>query len=745
MTLDPNDLRLTAYALGELEGDELAEVETQIARSKALRLVVEEIRVTTDLLKKNLQNEPILALTHEQRALIESRLAETAPSQGQGGLKVKGAKTSFLRRHLIPTALAASLLVAVGVGYLSLPSLMDSGVRAREDIASALRHRELKTDPTNAVVSERKIRPANVEVFASAKSLPARESISAASVGQPEEKSSTGKLRQLQSLGYVSGGGGGGGGQGGGGQGGGGQSVFGGFAPKRADQLNRFLSPSSGYGYRVPIIDLKEERDALGETPSGAEYEGFEAYDYLAENPFLVVTQNPLSTFSIDVDTASYSNVRRFLMAGQLPPRDAVRIEELVNYFDYDYPPPTGEHPFSMNVEVADCPWVPTHRLARIGIKGMEFAENERPPANLVFLIDVSGSMQPPNRLPLLQQGLRMLVDGLSPKDSVAIVVYAGASGLVLPSTPCRNRGVILSALDNLSAGGSTNGGAGIQLAYNTASGNFIEGGVNRVILATDGDFNVGVTDRGDLLGLIEEKAKSGVFLTVLGVGMGNLKDATLETLADKGNGNYAYIDSLNEAKKVLVDQIGGTLVTIAKDVKIQVEFNPAVVSAYRLIGYENRLLAAQDFNDDAKDAGEIGAGHTVTAFYEIVPVGEQVELPSVDPLKYQTPTVANTTAGSGELMTVKLRYKQPDGDTSELIEMPVMDADETFADSSDDFAFATAVASFGMLLRGSPHSANFNYAFVRDLADAARGADPNGYRAEFIDLANRASGLSGR
>lgn len=361
-----------------------------------------------------------------------------------------------------------------------------------------------------------------------------------------------------------------------------------------------------------------------------------EQYDRIYENPFLKVDKNPLSTFSIDVDTASYANIRRYLNNNSRPPKDSVRIEEMINYFSYDYPAPKGDDPFSVNVEIGSCPWKGKHRLVRIGLKGKEIPANQRPSSNIVFLLDVSGSMMYGNKLPLLKKGLKLMVQNLHENDRVAIVVYAGASGLVLPSTSCEKKNTILEALDKLRAGGSTNGGAGIQLAYKVAIENFIPGGTNRVILATDGDFNVGTTGRGDLIRLIQEKAKSKVFLTILGFGMGNYKDATLEQIANKGNGNYAYIDSLKEARKVLVQQIGGTLVTIAKDVKIQIEFNPTKVNAYRLIGYENRLLRNEDFNDDTKDAGEIGAGHTVTALYEIVPAGVNIQTPSVDPLKYQ-------------------------------------------------------------------------------------------------------------
>ena len=468
-----------------------------------------------------------------------------------------------------------------------------------------------------------------------------------------------------------------------------------------------------------------------------------EAYDHIADNPFMTVGDDPLSTFSIDVDTASYANTRRFLNGGSLPPADAVRIEELINYFNYGYDTPSDDTPFATHVEMAGCPWNPEHRLARIGLKGWEMSDEERPPSNLVFLLDVSGSMGSANKLPLLKQALKMLVNQLDERDRIAITVYAGASGLVLPSTPCDDKQAILSALDRLNSGGSTNGAAGIELAYSTAQENFIEGGTNRVILATDGDFNVGVTNRGDLTRLIEDKAKQGTFLTVLGFGMGNIQDATLEQLADKGNGNYAYIDTTAEAKKVLVDEMGGTLVAIAKDVKIQIEFNPAMVQGYRLIGYENRLLAAQDFNDDTKDAGEIGAGHTVTALYEIVPVGVEMDTREVDALKYQSPRKRSKASADGELFTLKLRYKQPDGDTSSLLEFPIADSGNSYVDASGDFKFAASVAGFGMILRDSPHKGSASYDGIIELAGEGVGADPHGYRAQFIGLVKKAKALS--
>ena len=467
-----------------------------------------------------------------------------------------------------------------------------------------------------------------------------------------------------------------------------------------------------------------------------------ERYQRITENDFLAATENPLSTFSIDVDTASYSVVRRYLTEGRLPPRDAVRIEELLNYFPYTYPAPTGDAPFSVNVEIASCPWSPTHRLARIGLKGEEVQRSARGGTNLVFLIDVSGSMESPDKLPLLKSALKLLVDQLGGSDQVAIVVYAGASGLVLPSTPGSQKSAISPALDALTAGGSTNGGEGLRLAYKIARENFVRGGVNRVILATDGDFNVGVTDHGELLRLVEEQARAGVALTTLGFGMGNYKDDTLEVLADRGNGNHFYIDDEKEARKVLVEQVGGTLVTIAKDVKIQVEFNPRVVGAYRLIGYENRLLKKEDFNDDRKDAGEIGSGHTVTALYELVPPGEALTAPPVDPLKYQTaPT--RPSAASGEAFTVKLRYKEPDGDTSQLLSVPVTDGGASIKAASPDLRFAASVASFGLVLRDSAHKGTASLDLSAKLAQEGLGADPGGYRQGFLELVEKARTLT--
>ncbi|MAB81064.1 MAG: hypothetical protein CMJ89_17090 [Planctomycetes bacterium] len=467
-----------------------------------------------------------------------------------------------------------------------------------------------------------------------------------------------------------------------------------------------------------------------------------EAYAHIVENDFVRVADDPRSTFSIDVDTASYANLRRFLHEGRLPPVDAVRIEEWINYFSYDYPAPEGADPFAVHLEVASAPWKPEHMLLRVGLKGRDITDLPRRTRNLTFLLDVSGSMQPANKLPLLKRAMRLLVDQLTPEDRVAIVVYAGSSGLVLPATSCSEKPAVLAALERLSSGGSTAGAAGIELAYRTAQENFIEGGINRVILATDGDFNVGISDEGSLVRLIEEKRDAGVFLSVLGFGTGNLQDSKMEKLADHGNGNYAYIDTLKEAHKVLVRELGGTLETIAKDVKIQIEFNPAEISGFRLIGYENRVLAHADFNDDAKDAGDIGAGHTVTALYELIPATLPGPRPPLDPLKYQEPErEVSNVAFTGELVNVKLRYKQPQGSVSKLIERPVRKSTAGFEEASEDFRFAACVAAFGMLMRDSAHCPDTTIEDVMAMASAAAGADPFGYRSDFLgllDLADR-------
>ena len=481
------------------------------------------------------------------------------------------------------------------------------------------------------------------------------------------------------------------------------------------------------------------------DQPAADRRRNTEEYARIEDNPFVTVRGAPLSTFSIDVDRAAYGNVRRHLLTQrELPPADAVRVEELINYFPYDYAPPRGRDPVAISSEVARAPWTPEHLLVRIGLQTQRVDLERLPPSNLVFLLDVSGSMREPNKLPLVQQSLRLLVEELRPQDRVAIVVYAGAAGLVLPSMSAAEKPRILDAIARLEAGGSTAGGAGIRLAYDVARASHLAGGNNRVILATDGDFNVGVSSTSELVRFVEERRAQGTYLTVLGFGMGNLKDSRLEQLADKGNGNYAYIDDLLEARKVLVHEAGGTLVTVADDVKLQVEFNPRLVRGYRLIGYENRLLDDEDFADDTKDAGEMGAGHSVTALYEVVPVGATTtaELREAPQLRYQADRTTAAAARGDELLTVSLRYKRPGESRSRMLRHPVTNR---VAVPSTDFTFASAVASFGMLLRNSPHRGTFGYAAVRELAASAVGADPHGYRAAFLEMVAAAERLPAR
>jgi Ca-activated chloride channel homolog len=459
-----------------------------------------------------------------------------------------------------------------------------------------------------------------------------------------------------------------------------------------------------------------------------------EEYARIYENQFLSAITNPLSTFSIDVDTASYSNVRRQILYGNMPYPDSVRIEELINYFTYDYPEPENNAPFSFNTEISECPWNTEHRLFHIGLQAKKVSFENLPPNNLVFLIDVSGSMEDENKLPLLKGAFELLINELRSVDRISIVVYAGAAGLVLPPTTCNNKETILTALNNLNAGGSTAGGEGLILAYDTALKYYNPLGNNRIILATDGDFNVGPSSDSEMTRLIEDKRNQGIFITVLGFGMGNYKDTKMESIADHGNGNYAYIDSLKEAKKVLVSEMGGTLLTIAKDVKIQIEFNPALVESYRLIGYENRMLAKEDFDDDTKDAGELGAGHTVTALYEIIPVNESA-ITDDHELRYQQTEITENAYSLDELLLIKFRYKKPDSDISTLIEIPVKDSSVPLMSTSNNFRFSAAVAEWGLLLRGSEFKADATYNQVIELAESSTGSDLDGYRKEFIDL----------
>jgi Ca-activated chloride channel homolog len=476
---------------------------------------------------------------------------------------------------------------------------------------------------------------------------------------------------------------------------------------------------------------------------SGTVTHNTEEYGRLEQNTFLPVNRNPLSTISIDVDTASYSNMRRFVRDSTMPPNDAVRIEEFINYFNYDYAEPPGQQPFSVTAELAQCPWKPTNQLLHIGLQARSISVGDLPRNNLVFLLDVSGSMDSPDKLPLLKRGFQMLAQQLRPTDQVAIVVYAGAAGLVLDTTSGSEKAQINAAIESLDSGGSTAGGEGIELAYEIARKSFLEDGNNRVILATDGDFNVGASSEGELISLIEREREHGIFLTVLGFGTGNLKDSKMEQIADHGNGNYAYIDNLLEARRVLIEEMGGTLVTVAKDVKLQLEFNPARIRAYRLIGYENRMLRAEDFKDDTKDAGELGAGHTVTALYELIPADAETETAEVDELKYQETRVRDAARIGAEAITVKLRYKEPDGAESRLLTETVDWAPLPLAESSDNFRFSAAVASFGMLLRGSTYRGTSTYEQTAALADAARGEDSDGRRSEFVHLVKTARGLA--
>ncbi|MEA2710813.1 MAG: Ca-activated chloride channel [Phycisphaerales bacterium] len=746
-----DEMKLTAYALDELSASERAAAEARVRNDAAARAEVEKIRDVAKLLSSELAAEPAPVVKP-----IEM------PQQRRRRLRWGG-------------RLAIAAAVSVVVGGIAFSVLAPSLNRAREasiraQDASNLRQMEqpqlLSSNDNRGTYPRTATPPQSQERQVNSQPTPMASAVDGKGVNDAEGSKAgdqsealnalpTPALPLLKSTG--------------------GYAVL--TAPSSNAEKDTFGRDTNAqinrnnftsrlrYSYQNPYegtaavgsgFELNQSprsEFAVTDDVNQAKH-NTEAYDRVVDNAFLDVMQNPLSTFSIDVDTASYANVRRFLSSGQRPPKDAVRIEEMVNYFPYDYAPPakSDERPFATHVEIADCPWQPEHRLVRVGIKGKEIAADKRPASNLVFLLDVSGSMQPENRLPMVKRSMRLLLDQLNAEDRVAIVVYAGTSGLVLPSTACSEgaKDQIRNAIETLSAGGSTNGEQGIQLAYSVAKQNFVQGGTNRVILCTDGDFNVGVTNQGDLTRIIEEKAKAGVFLSVLGYGMGNLKDSTMEKLADKGNGNYAYIDTLNEAKKVLVEQMSGTLVTIAKDVKIQIEFNPAVVESYRLIGYENRLLAKEDFNDDKKDAGEIGAGHSVTALYEVTPVGKQPDTkPAVDSLKYQKPASAATTGrggdDSGEMLTLKLRYKQPDGDTSALIETPVKDTGGTFAKSSRDFKFASSVAAFGMILRDSPHKGRATYPAVQEWAEDGVGEDKGGYRQEFLELVKSAKKTAGQ
>jgi len=716
--ISPDDPRLTLYALNEMEPAERAVFEELLQQDAAARQVVAEIRALAATVTSALEHEPSMAGSMEGNPIDEAAIIPGKfPGKLDGGpMKEPGKLIRFPQVYYMISGLAAACF-AVFFAYWqqNRPNHVPHHYMEVE-VTSAETQKKEKQEETGDAAKAMEDVAAHIRM-AQAGAAPLIQ-LDLPSVPQPAPMAPAAGMH-AQSLVLSS-------------------SVV----AKEGIVNGRALG---GARVRSELKDIS----TTGSQPVGRDQVfNNEAYALRKDNDYQRVTDHPLSTFSVDVDTASYANVRRFLTQGQRPPTDAVRIEEMVNYFPYRYAPPTDHVPFAAHLEVASAPWAPAHRLVRIGLKGREVTEAQRPAANLVFLLDVSGSMNEPNKLPLVKQSLRLLVNKLRSDDHVAIAVYAGASGLALPSTPANRKAEILEAIDRLQAEGSTNGAMGIQLAYDIAKANFVPGGVNRVILATDGDWNVGTTNEGELLRLIGEKAKSGVFLTVLGFGMGNLKDSMLEQLADKGNGNYAYIDTLAEAKKSLVEQAGGTLVTIAKDVKIQVEFNPAQVQAYRLIGYENRLLAKEDFNDDKVDAGEIGAGHTVTALYEVVPAGTEspVQAPGVDALKYLKPVsgVGSKEPGAmtGELLTVKIRYKEPTGEVSSKLEFPLRDTGARFEEASADFKFAAAVAAFGMELRGSPHKGSLTLAAVADWGRAGLVDDAGGYRNEFLGLVKQAEAL---
>jgi Ca-activated chloride channel family protein len=698
---EDRDILLTAYALGELSGDDLATVERLLADPAAAdaRAHVAEVRGTAAALKAIREQELPERSADLRRAVLTAAVGRGAVTPAEAP---RAGRRGGRRKWIL--SLGSCAAVALLAAAILLPAVQSSREAARRQVA---------------LMSEREARFDG----ASAEGSPAARDVAGAPLEVEIEESAT---DYELSMPVVSGSGGGYGGQ--------------------AGSSARAARVGGSAEFRVitaePADDL--ERDAVPTT---------ERYNRFTENPFRGVGEQPLSTFSIDVDTASYANVRRFLTAGQRPPRDAVRIEELVNYFRYDYPEPKGDDPFSVTVDAAACPWREGHRLVRVGLQGRDVARDARPAGNLVFLVDVSGSMDEPDKLPLVQRALLMLVDELTENDRVAIVVYAGNAGLVLPSTSGDQKGKIRGAIEALRAGGSTHGSAGINLAYEQAAERFIQGGANRVILCTDGDLNVGVTSDSALVDLIKQKAAGGTFLTVLGFGTGNLQDEKMEKLADNGNGVYAYIDGVREARKVLVEQLTGSTIAIAKDVKIQVEFNPAQVASYRLLGYENRVLAAEDFRDDKKDAGEIGAGHTVTALYEIVLVGDRggaVAARGAEPLKYQpaaapAPPVAKPAAEgpeSRELLTVKLRWKKPEGDTSTLLEVPFEEKGRAFDAAPADLRFAAAVAAFGMILRESEHKGSATLPLVAEIAGSALGRDQSGYRAEFLDLVRQAEAV---
>jgi secreted protein with Ig-like and vWFA domain len=750
MAFDPADPRITAYLLDELEAADKLNFESELKHSAELREMVQQIGAVIDSLRTELSGQESLRLTDEQRSVIDS---ETAREMDNAKVERARPERDAARRSRwirigAGCALSGLFVVIAWSGYISTV-----GQVRRNELSMS------KTTPEfagSAPVSQIPLSTSPLSTRSVSTGIISNDSGLGGDRGRVIDNLAQSALRQTHLSEMKA-------------------AAMMGVEVEVAEQdeatgfealgtVRDLVDVVQLEGLDVTIVgrshdrtirtwELAEGRPRIMESAPDLSFNqsfgagaGGDKHELIVENEFQRVHDAPLSTFSIDVDTASYSKVRMYLDEhNRLPRPDAVRIEELINYFNYEYGAPEDDQPFAANQAVIQCPWAPAHHLVRIGIKGREIEQDQRPASNLVFLLDVSGSMDKPNKLPLLKRGMKMLADQLSENDRVAIVVYAGAAGMVLDSTLGDQRATIVGALDRLKAGGSTNGGAGIQLAYQTALDHFIAGGVNRVILCTDGDFNVGTTGTDELVRTVEQHAKSGVFLSVIGFGMGNHNDSMLEQISNKGNGNYSFVDTKQEAHKVLVEQMSGTLVTIAKDVKIQIEFNPAKVAAYRLIGYENRVLAAQDFNDDTKDAGEIGAGHTVTALYEIVPAGSEVATaPPVDGLKYQSNVRLTETAEIAELLTLKIRYKEPDGDTSSLLTFPLAGKVRAFHEADRDFQFAAAVASFGMLLRNSEHAGNASFASVLEIATPAAKNDASGYRSDFLRLVRTAGKLAG-
>ncbi|MHC4958950.1 MAG: vWA domain-containing protein [Planctomycetota bacterium] len=688
-SIDSDDPRLTQYALGEMDAAEAAAFEAEL--DDAARAEVEAIRGLAGSLETGLAAEPTPTLSREPRRPARA-YRRWAIAAGIGALAYLG----WLATRP-PTVVHDETMAREPAPILDYEEPPPVNLTAEDPVPDAVREQDLD-EVTSGVTSD-------VSVVEAKDARPGRRDASDPKPPPSDAGTPGGDLGEVDT------------------EEGGGGAPFTGPSSNPAIGLG---GGAGGGGAPGRTRRLKEKRASRRD-------EGREGYDRLDDNPFRLAQRKHTSTFSIDVDTASYSNVRRFITSGRLPPRDAVRIEELVNYFKYDYAPPAARspHPFNAHVSVVTCPWNTKHRLARIALKGKEIERAQRPPMNLVFLIDVSGSMRPQNKLPLLKQGMHLLVDQLTARDRVAIVTYAGQAGVALKSTRGSSPEIIHSTLNGLGAGGSTNGAGGIQVAYEIAQRYFLKEGVNRVVLATDGDFNVGVSDRGGLSRLIEEKAKSGVFLSVLGFGTGNYQDAKMEDLSNKGNGNYAYIDSLKEAKRALVEQLTGTLIAIAKDVKIQVFFNPRKVAGWRLVGYVNRKLAARDFNDDKKDAGEIGAGHSVTALYEIVPQGVKTDIPVADDNPFLKPAV--TDNGSDAMFRLRLRYKQPDADKSQLMEVDIRDTGDGFDKADTDMRFAASVAAFGLALRKSPHRGSITWQGIHEIAKGA--VDDREDRMEFMKL----------